>query len=403
MPSKQALTSFPPWLILMGSLAAIGPLAVDMYLPSFGAIATSLQVPEGLVERTLASYLLGLALAQLIYGPLADRYGRKIPLMFGLMLFIVASLACAASSDIEHLTLWRIVQAFGGASGMVIPRAVIRDHLETRDAAKALSLLMLIMGVMPILAPLLGGQALVFGSWRTIFHIMAGVAILQLIAVAIAMRESLDPEYLTALSPGIIARNYTGLLRHRKFLCFTLAGGFGSAGMFSYIVGSPRIFISFYGVDPRYFGLLFGLNALSLIVASQLGGRMLNRHLPEGLLRNAQIVQLTITLVALALTLTGVINLLLLMLCLMAFMASIGFVNPNAAALALAEQGHRLGVASAMMGTLQMLCGAGAGMAVSLWQTNSPLPLTGMLAASAILSWLFGHMALRSEAHTQST
>ncbi|MBV6271462.1 multidrug effflux MFS transporter [Alcaligenaceae bacterium CGII-47] len=380
----------------MGSLAAIGPLAVDMYLPSFGAIAADLNVPVSQVERTLASYLLGLALAQLVYGPLADRLGRKIPLIGGLILFIIASLACASSTDIEHLNLWRIIQAFGGASGMVVPRAVIRDHLETRDAAKALSLLMLIMGVMPIVAPLLGGQIVSLGSWRTIFHIMAGVATLQLIAVVIAMRESLNPSAVIALRPSIIAHNYLSLLRHKKFICYTLAGGFGTAGMFAYIVGSPRVFMTIYDVDPRYFGLLFGLNALSLILASQLSARMLNRREPGVLLRRAQTMLVAMTLIALALTLLGLITLPLLMLCLMGFMASQGFVNPNAAALALNEQGRRLGVASAMMGTLQMLCGAGAGMAVSAWQSDTPLPLTGMLAVCAVLSWLFGRIALRA-------
>lgn len=396
MPAKSTLTSIPSWLVLMGSLAAIGPLAVDMYLPSFGAIAADLGVSVGEVERTLASYLLGLALAQLFYGPLADRFGRKLPLIGGLVLFIVASLACASTAGIEHLTLWRIVQAFGGASGMVVPRAVIRDHLETRDAAKALSLLMLIMGVMPIVAPLLGGQALIFGSWRSIFYIMAGVATMQLIAVVLAMHESLNPAHIIALRPSIIAHNYLGLLRHKPFICYTLAGGFGTAGMFAYIVGSPRVFITIYDVDPRYFGLLFGLNALSLILASQLSARMLSRWTPNVLLRRAQIALVAMTLIALAITLAGIITLPLLMLCLMGFMASQGFVNPNAAALALSEQGHRLGVASAMMGTLQMLCGAGSGVAVSAWQSATPLPLTGILAACAMLSWLFGRVALRA-------
>lgn len=396
MSAKQTLTSIPPWLILMGSLAAIGPLAVDMYLPSFEAIAADLNISVGQVERTLASYLLGLALAQLVYGPLADRFGRKLPLVGGLILFIVASLACAATTDIEHLNLWRIIQAFGGASGMVVPRAVIRDHLETRDAAKALSLLMLIMGVMPIVAPLLGGQVVTLGSWRTIFYIMAGVGLMQLIAVMIAMRESLNPNNVIALRPSIIAHNYLGLLRHKRFVCYTLAGGFGTAGMFAYIVGSPRVFLTIYDIDPRYFGLLFGLNAVSLILASQLSARMLNRWAPGVLLRRAQVVLVTMTLTALALTLLGFITLPLLMLCLMGFMASQGFVSPNAAALALNEQGHRLGVASAMMGTLQMLCGASSGMAVSAWQSDTPLPLTGMLAACAVLSWLFGRAALRA-------
>ena len=399
MPPRTTLENLPPWLILMGSLAAIGPLAVDMYLPSFPAIAADLGVAQGLVEQTLASYLLGLALAQLCYGPLADRYGRKFPLLGGLTLFVVASLGCATAATIDQLALWRIVQAFGGAAGMVIPRAVIRDHLETRDAAKALSLLMLVMGVMPILAPLLGAQALLLGSWRTIFHIMAAVGILQWLAVAVSMRESLDPEHAAALTPRVIAANYVDLLRHKAFMGYALAGGFGSAGLFAYISGSPRVFIVIYGIEPQYFGLLFGLNAAALIAASQFGARLLNRHTPATLLARALHGMVLAALAALLLTAAGLITLPLLMLCLMGFMASLGFVGPNAAALALAEQGRRLGVASALMGGLQMLCGAASGLAISAWHTDTPLPLAGILAFCATMAWLSGHAAARAAAH----
>ncbi|NGM87459.1 Bcr/CflA family multidrug efflux MFS transporter [Parapusillimonas sp. SGNA-6] len=380
----------------MGLLTALGPLAIDMYLPAFPAIVAGLGTTQGHVERTLASYLFGLAIAQLFYGPFADRYGRKKPLIFGLIVFITASAGCGYTDDIDHLTLWRIAQAFGGAAGMVIPRAVIRDNFDTRDASKALSILLLVMGVTPILAPILGGQVLALASWRGIFAIMGGCALALLVAVLRSMRETLDPDKVIPLGLAIIARNYVGLLRHRRFMCYTLAGGFGSAGMFAYIAGSPRVFIELFHVDPRYFGLLFGLNAASLIIASQVSARLLSRHVPDTLLRRAQITLVAMTLVALALTLTGAITLWSLMLCLMGFMASQGFVNPNAAALALSEQGHRLGVASALMGTLQMLCGATAGLAVSLWQSSTPLPLTGMLALCAALSWLFGRAAQRS-------
>lgn len=395
MQPRNTLESLPPWLILMGALAAIGPLAVDMYLPSFPAIAADLGVAQGLVEQTLASYLLGLALAQLCYGPLADRYGRRRPLLGGLTLFVVASLGCATAATIDQLALWRIVQAFGGAAGMVIPRAVIRDHLDTRDAAKALSLLMLVMGVMPILAPLLGAQALLLGSWRTIFHLMAAVGAVLWLAVVTSMRESLDPEHVARFTPRVVAGTYRDLLRHKAFMGYAMAGGFGSAGLFAYISGSPRVFIVLYGVRPEYFGLLFGLNALALIAASQFSARLLNRHTPGVLLMWALRAMALTALAALLLTLADLINLPLLMMCLMAFMASLGFVGPNAAALALTEQGRRLGMASALMGGLQMLCGALAGLAMSAWHTDTPLPLAGILALCATLAWLSGRFAMR--------
>ena len=380
----------------MGLLTALGPLAIDMYLPAFPAIVAGLGATQGDIERTLAGYLFGLALAQLFYGPFADRYGRKRPLLLGLAVFTVSSIACGLTSDIQHLTAWRIAQAFGGAAGIVIPRAVIRDNFDTRDASKALSVLMLVMGVTPILAPILGGQVLAFGSWRGIFAIMAACGAMLFIAVALTMRETLRREKIIPLGLPIIARNYSGLLRHKRFLCYTLAGGFGSAGMFAYIAGSPRVFIELFQVDPKYFGFLFGINAAALIITSQISARLLNRHTPETLLKRAQITLVGMTLLAVALTLSGAITLTWLMICLVGFMASQGFVNPNSAALALREQGHRLGVASALMGTLQMLCGALSGLAVSAWQSDTPLPLTGMLALCACLSWLFGRMALKA-------
>lgn len=391
--APRFLNTIPGWLFLMGLLTALGPLAIDMYLPAFPAIAADLGISHGHIERTLASYLLGLALAQLFYGPLADRYGRKKPLLLGLSIFIIASIGCANASDIDHLILWRVVQAFGGAAGIVIPRAVIRDNFDTRDASKALSILILIMGATPILAPMLGAQVLIFLDWRWIFHFMTLVTSVLLIAVVLTMRETLHPDRVIPLGARIIGRNYFALLRHKRFIFYTLAGGFGSAGMFSYIAGSPRIFIEIYGVGPQYFGMLFGLNAAALIVMSQVSARMLNRHSPETLLKIAQITLVSMTLIALTLTLTGYLTLFGLMVCLMGFMGSQGFVNPNAAALALREQGHRLGAASAMMGTIQMLCGATAGLAVSLWQTPTALPLTGLLTACAVLSWLFGRAA----------
>ena len=396
MSSANLNNGIPGWLWLMGAMTALGPLAIDMYLPAFPSIVQSLSATQGQVERTLASYLLGLALAQIAYGPITDRYGRKKPLLAGLIIFTVASVGCALTGDIEHLTYWRIAQAFGGAAGIVIPRAVIRDNLNTRDASKALSLLILIMGVTPILGPILGGQVLLFVGWRGIFGIMTVVGAALLTASIFTMKETLPPENVIGLKVSTIGRNYWGLLRDRQFICYSLAGGFGSAGLFTYIAGSPRIFMDVYDVDPQYFAILFGLNAAALIFTSQISARLLNRHSPEKLLKKAQIAIVLASLAGVTLTLLGWLDLTLLMVCLMAFMASQGFVNPNAAALALAKQGGRLGVASAMMGTVQMLCGAAVGLGISHWQSETALPLTGLLAGCAVLSWLFGRIALRA-------
>jgi DHA1 family bicyclomycin/chloramphenicol resistance-like MFS transporter len=393
MPSNRFTQQFPGWLLLMGALTAFGPFSIDMYLPSFQAIAVDFGVPRGDVERTLAAYLIGLGAAQLFYGPLADRFGRKPPLIVGLTLYILGSLGCALASDVSALTAWRVLQAMGGAAGIVVPRAVIRDHYDTHEASRALSLLLLIMGLAPILAPLAGGQLVGITGWRGIFVLMMILGVIALGGVILMMKESLAPERMVPLSWGNIGRNYGALLRHRGFLSHTLAGGFGQAGMFAYIVASPRVFIELYGVDPRFYGLLFGLNACGLILGSQISAHLLRRSTPRQLQRRALTALALSSLVCLGITLAGWMTLPLLMMCLIAYMFSQGFVNPNSAALALSEQGKRLGAASALMGTLQMTCGSLAGLAVSLWQVESPLPLTAVLAGSACLSWRAGRFA----------
>ncbi|HLS50596.1 MAG TPA: multidrug effflux MFS transporter, partial [Burkholderiaceae bacterium] len=246
MPPSKIHEKFPAWLVLMAALTALGPLAIDMYLPAFPNMAASLNTSQGQVERTLASYLIGLAAAQIVYGPLADRYGRKLTILAGLFVFTLASIGSIFTTNIEHLVIWRVLQALGGAAGMVVPRAVIRDRLETREAAKALSLLMLITGLMPILAPIAGGQLLLLGSWRFIFAFMAIFGVLLLAWVYYGMSETLAPENVRPLKISAITKNYLELLRHRQFMCHTLAGGFGLAGLFAYLTGSPHVFINLY-------------------------------------------------------------------------------------------------------------------------------------------------------------
>ena len=393
MRARLEAIGLPGWLILMGALTAIAPLSIDMYLPSFSAIARDLGVSSGEVERTLAAYLFGMAGAQLVYGPLADRFGRKPPLYGALLLYIAASAGCALAPTVEVLTFSRVLQAMGGAAGMVISRAVVRDHYSTQEAARALSMLMLVMGIAPILAPLVGAQILTWFGWRGIFVVITLLGITLLWTLSRVMVESLAPERQIKLSWHNIWRTYTGLLRHTRFLAFALSGGLVSATMFAYIVGSPRLFIEHFSASPQTYGMLFSLNAASLILGSQMSARLLKRHAPIKILPWALGAMLTAGLSALLFALTGYATLVTMMGCMLVFMFCHGFVGPNSAALALSEQGHQLGSASAMMGTLSISCGALAGVLISLMSTPGPIPLALMMAVCTTLACLTGAFA----------
>ncbi len=395
MSAKLNAMGLPGWLILMGALTALGPVSIDMYLPAFPAIAEGLHATSSQVERTLAIYLLGMAVSQLFYGPLADRYGRKPPLYGALALYILASAGCAFAPNIEVLTACRLAQAMGGAAGMVISRAVVRDHYDTQDAARALSMLMLIMGVAPILAPLAGGQILELAGWRGIFISITLAAIVLLLTLSRVMVESLKPERMIMLSWGNILRTYWGLFTHRKFTAYAISGGMGSATMFGYIAASPRLFIQYFEVSPQSYGFLFGTNALSLILGSQISARLLKSHRPDKLLPWALRAMMVAGLSALVLTISGLITLPLLMLCMVCFMFCQGFVGPNSAAMALSDQGHRLGSASAMLGTFTISCGALAGFLVSLASSTGPMPLALIMGACTTLAWAIGSLARR--------
>lgn len=392
--------SFPGWLILMGLLTAIGPLAIDMYLPAFPSITRALMSNDGAVELTLSVYLVGIALGQLVYGPLSDRFGRKPPLYVGLTLFALGSIACVLAPNVEWLTGARFFQALGGSACMVIPRAVIRDHYDTQAAARALSLLMLVMGVAPILAPIVGGQILLLWDYRGIFVLLALIALGLGLAVYYGMQETVDRARAAPVSWGSIFRNYGGLLTHRSFLAFALAGGMGSGCLFSYIVGSPHVFIEGYGVSEQMYGALFAINATGLIIASQVNAKLLRTVPVMRLLRVSlwmlPLAGLTAFLATAVAVMFGVqLPLWVLMACLLLFMVSLAFIGPNTAALGLSDQSHRLGTASALLGTLQFLCGTLASMMVGLLREYGILSFTGVIATCSVLGCVAGLTGLR--------
>ncbi len=393
--TKSIDKKVPLWLWLLGLMTAIGPLTIDMYLPSFPAISADLQVPQSRVELTVSTYLLGLALSQLIYGPIADRYGRKKPLLGGLVIYMAATIGCALATSVEYLLFFRCIQACGAAAAMVIPRAVIRDQLNTRDSAMAMSMMMLIMGVAPILAPLMGGYLSPITGWRGLFAIMLTYSAIMFVLAIFRLKETMPREKAVPLHLSTIARNYSGLLRSRNYMGFSLAGGIGMAGLFAYISVSPTVFINMYHVPQQHFGLFFGLNAFGLIAGSQISARLLRIHSPLRILRTALICGCLSILLGLILALAEKLNLALLTLTLLGFTTSLGFILPNATALALRDQGHRLGVASALMGCLQFLFGTLSSGTVSSSLANTPVPLFVGLAVCAVLALLCGQVLAR--------
>lgn len=386
------------WLLLMGLLTMTGPLAIDMYLPAFPSISTALGAAPGAVERTLAVYLVGMAIGQLIYGPATDRWGRKPPLYVGLVLYVVASAGCAMAQSIESLTIWRFVQALGGSACMVVPRAVIRDHYDTQQAARAMSMLMLIIGVAPMAAPFLGAQVLTIATWRATFAILALAGTALFCAVLFGMRETLPPARRVRSSPMGMLRTYGELLRDKGFLCMALAGGLGMGGLFAYVTGSPHVLIEVYGVTPTVFSGLFALNALAMTLAAQVNGRLLARRHPSRIVRVALWVMPATGILGLLLSIAGLMPLPVLIAFLMSFMAVQGFIGPNSAALALSGQGGRLGAASAMLGTLQFVCGTFIGLLVSLWRTDSATALVGIMAVAGVLACVSGRIGLAAQA-----
>lgn len=378
----------PVWLVLMAALTAIGPLSIDMYLPAFPVMGEDLNAEGGQVEQTLATFFIGLALGQLVYGPLSDRFGRKPPLYFGLGLYALASLACALAPSVEALQGWRFVQALGGCAGMVVSRAVIRDRCDPRAAARAFSLLMLIMGVAPILAPLLGSMLLGLAGWRWIFAVLAVFGIVVLVCVDRLMTESLPQESAPPLRWRSVLVQYGATLKDSQFMGYTLCMALIQAGMFAYIAGSPFVLIDLYGVPAEHYGWIFGLNAVGLIGAAQLNSRWISRVGVEGLLRRALWVPAISAAISAALVWTGQSSLWSLWLGFFAYMAGVGSLGPTAGAIALSQQGHRAGTASALMGALQFGLGTLSGLALSLWHDGSARPLVTVMAVCGLLGLL---------------
>jgi DHA1 family bicyclomycin/chloramphenicol resistance-like MFS transporter len=371
-------------ILILGALTAFGPLAIDFYLPAFPSIAQSFGTDEKHVQMTLAAYFLGLSIGQLLYGPVADRFGRRIPLLTGVGLFTAASLACAFAPNLEWLMGARFIQALGGCAGMVISRAVVSDKCDAVGSAKVFSQLMLVMGLAPILAPMLGGLLVNTTGWQSIFLVLTGFSALAALAVALGLPESL-PDYVPRQPLKGALRQYGRLLADPVYLGHALTGGLAVAGMFAYIAGSPFVFIKLYGVPAEHFGWLFGTNAAGFILVAQVNARLLAKRGPAFLLARTVWIYLGAGLTLLAVSSMHTEQLWPLLIPLFVCIASLGCILPNASACAMNGQGARAGSASALLGCLQFSIAAGAASLVGFLHDGSAMPMAMVISLCGVL------------------
>ncbi|KFE53782.1 multidrug effflux MFS transporter [Pseudomonas syringae] len=371
-------------ILILGALSAFGPLAIDFYLPGFPAIALAFGTDEKHVQLTLASYFLGLSIGQLAYGPVADRFGRRIPLLFGVSLFTLASLACAFAPDLEWLIGARFVQALGGCAGMVIARAIVSDKCDAVQSAKVFSQLMLVMGLAPILAPMLGGLLVNLYNWQAIFISLTAFSALASLAVALGLPESMPATHPRQPLSGALTQ-YRRLLGDRIFLGHALTGGIVMAGMFAYIAGSPFVFIKLYGVPPEHYGWLFGTNAAGFILSAQLNARLVGKTGPAFMLSRIIWIYLAAALMLLAVAGLRTEQLWPLLVPLFICIASLGCIIPNASACAMNGQWARAGSASALLGCLQFSVAAAAAALVGVLHDGTAVPMALVISLCGVL------------------
>jgi DHA1 family bicyclomycin/chloramphenicol resistance-like MFS transporter len=380
LPSQRTL------ILLVGALSAFGPLSIDMYLPGLPELRADFGVGASQTQLTLSACLLGLASGQLLAGPMSDAFGRRRPLMLGVGLYAVASLLCAVAPTIQALIAFRFVQGFAGAAGIVIARSVVRDLYSGVAAARFFSLLLLVSGLAPILAPLLGGQLLRVVSWRGVFVALALIGAALVAATATFLRETHPPEHRQSAGARSILRTFRLLAADRSFVGYALSGGLASAALFSYISGSPFVLQEIYGVSQQSFSFIFAAIAAGYVTCGQINGRLVGRVAPKTLLRIGLCGMASgggAFLLMVAIGGSGGVGLAGIIPTLVVLVASLGFILPNSTALALADHPRTAGSASALIGLLQYAVGATAAPQVGIAGEETALPMAIVVATAA--------------------
>lgn len=372
-------------LVLLGLLQAMAPVSIDMYLPALPQLEEVFHATPSAVESTMVTFLIGFALGQLLYGPITDRFGRKPPLYFSLALFALSSVACAFAPSIAAMSAMRFVQAIGACGGSVVSRAMVRDLFPPADLRRVFSMLILVLGVSPILAPLLGSYLLIWFGWRASFLAQAAIGTLLFLGMHFRLRESMPREARRPLQLTTIKSSYARLFHDRTFMAASTVCGFSSAGAFAYIASAPFVFISLYKVPTERFGWLFGSVAMGMVAASQINGRMPHRIPLWRVLRIANGVQLAAALLLVASVFTGIGGLPLVYFGIFVYIAAQGFVFPNGSAIAMMRHGEIAGTASALLGTNQFFIAAIATSFLGFLE-NPAIPMTLVILACSLIS-----------------
>lgn len=374
-------------ILILGLLSAIGPFSIDMYLPGFPAIATDLNTTVAHVSLSLSSFFIGISLGQLLYGPLLDRYGRKRPLYFGLSLYFVASIGCALVTSADALIVLRLFQALGGCVGMVASRAMVRDLFPVDENAKVFSLLMLVVGVSPIIAPTLGGYVTAHIGWKFIFVLLTIMSAFVLLAVHFFLPAGRKPDETFSLKPTIILQRFGNVFKDPQFSTYALTGSFAAAGLYAYIAGSPYVFMELFKVSERQYGWIFALIAMGLIGSSQINSVLLKTYTSEQIIKVAMLCQTITGLVLFIATAFQLLEVFSTIFLIFIFLCCQGFTFPNTSALSLKPFSKSAGSASALLGGVQMVIAASTSAVVSLLSNHTALPMAGVMAGCALSSF----------------
>ncbi len=382
---------------ILGALATFAPFAIDMYLAGFAQIATSLNTDIHHVQLSVSAFFFGLAIGQLLYGPLIDRVGRRVPLLIGITVFSISSLLLIVAPNISVFIGLRFIQALGGCAGIIIGRAIIHDLFEQREAARTLSLMMMVQGVGPIVAPVLGSYLVVIANWQAIFIFLTGFALLCLLMVLAKVPETLTPEHRQKRTLREIFSIFAHLLTQPSFIFPTLVGSFMLSNMFTFIAGSPYVFMELYGVAQTHYGWLFAANAAGMLINGQLNRALLKKFLPYQIMAIALAVNLFSALILVALTDSGSLWLLILPLF---FCLSLGpLIMANAVAIAMSKHRTYLGMASSLVGILQYAFAGMVTVCISLFHNGTAYPMTLFILLGSVLAagmFALGWRAIKS-------
>jgi MFS transporter, DHA1 family, multidrug resistance protein len=371
-------------VLLLGALSAFGSISIDMYLPALPSMARSLHASGSAAQWTVAAYIVGLSIGQLFYGPVSDRYGRRGPLVFGIGLYIIGTLGCMLAPSVEAMMGFRILQALGGCAGQVIARAIVRDRFAHDEVLHILSMLTLVMGLAPVLAPLFGGWVLLIADWRWIFAVQLAFAIIVGSAAVLMLTESRSPEAAAHARSENAFSSYAALLKHSRLVGYLLAGAFSGAALFTYIASSPDVIIGFFHISPQMFGWVFGLNAIGFIAANQVNARLARRYSSDTILRLANLSIFGISLVMVADAMTGFGGAFGVLIPLFLIMTGFGFNQSNAMAGAMNIDPRRAGATASLVGASSLAAGAVCAALAGLLQDGTPRPMASVIAASLL-------------------